>query len=67
MTLRRKFRGYSQWFLSYDIKSKTKGKKQINKTSTKFKTLCVKRYYQESEKTTHKMGEYLQIIHLLRI
>jgi len=38
-------------------KNKQQKKKYIDWTSSKFKTLCIKGHYQESEKATHRMRE----------
>lgn len=42
-----------QWIIRHDTKSTSKNrqKNQINWTSSKLKTLCIKGHYQENEKT----------------
>ena len=51
-----------QWFLRYDNKNTcNKRKTKINWNSSNLKLLSFKGYHQESEKISHKIGEWLLI------
>ena len=59
--------GFGNDFLYLILKSQETKDKMDTLDLIKLKLLCIKGYYQESEKTTHKREEYLKIMYLIRV
>lgn len=57
--------GFGNYFLNMSTKAQaTNKKKKTDKLDFKIKNLCIKGYYQESEKKTHRMGGNICTSHI---